>query len=62
MNQSEMYEIPVAVGKEVAYVRVYRDEQDRQVLVGFANGMGGSSFAAGDVYLIDQCNRDFNPH
>ncbi|WP_263385866.1 hypothetical protein [Granulicella arctica] len=38
MNQSEMYEIPVAVGKEVAYVRVYRDEQDRQVLVGFTDG------------------------
>lgn len=38
MNQSEMYEVPVAVGKEVAYVRVYRDEQDRQVLVGFTDG------------------------
>lgn len=38
MNQSEMYEIPVAVGKEIAYVRVYRDEQDRQVLVGFTDG------------------------
>ena len=38
MKQSEMYEIPVAVGKQIAYMRVYRDEQDRQVLVGFTDG------------------------
>jgi hypothetical protein len=38
MDQSEMYDIPVAVGKQIAYVRVYRDEQDRQVLLGFTDG------------------------
>jgi hypothetical protein len=38
MNQSEMYEIPVAVGKEVAYVRVYRDEQIDRCLLGSQTG------------------------
>lgn len=38
MNQSELYDIPVAVGKQIAYVKVYRDEQDRQVLLGFTDG------------------------
>jgi hypothetical protein len=38
MDDSDMYEIPVAVGKQIAYVKVYRDEQDRQVLLGFTDG------------------------
>ena len=38
MNQSEIYEIPLAVEKQVAHIKVYRDEQDRQVLVGFTDG------------------------
>ena len=38
MNQSELYDIPIAVGKQIAYVKVYRDEQDRQVLLGFTDG------------------------
>ena len=38
MDQSDMYEIPVAVGKQIAYIRIYRDEQDRQVHLGFTDG------------------------
>ncbi len=38
MDESDMYEIPVAVGKQIAYMRIYRDEQDRQVHVGFTDG------------------------
>ena len=29
---------PVAVGKQIAYMRIDRDEQDRQVHVGFTDG------------------------
>jgi hypothetical protein len=38
MNDPNSYEIPAAVGKQVAFIKVYKDEQDRQVLVGFSDG------------------------
>ena len=38
MDDSDMYEISVAVGTQIAYLKVYRDEQDRQVLLGFTDG------------------------
>lgn len=38
MNQSEMYEIPVAVGKEVAYLRVYRDDRIDKCLLNLRTG------------------------
>jgi hypothetical protein len=34
MNHPNSYEISSAAGKQVAFIRVYREEQDRQVLVG----------------------------
>ena len=38
MDDSKSYEITAAAGKQVAYVRVFRDEQDRQVLIAFTDG------------------------
>ncbi len=38
MSEFNGYEIPAAVGKQVAFMRVYREEQDRQVIVGFTDG------------------------
>lgn len=38
MDDSKYYELPAAAGKQVAFVRVYRDEQDREVLIQFSDG------------------------
>ncbi len=38
MDDSKSYEITAAAGKQVAYVRVFRDEQNRQVLIAFTDG------------------------
>ncbi len=38
MSDFDGYEITAAVGKQVAYMRVYREGQDRQLLIGFTDG------------------------
>ena len=38
MGDFDGYEIAAAVGKQVAFMRVYREGQDRQLLVGFTDG------------------------
>jgi len=38
MDDCDSYEISVAAGKQISSLKVYRDEQDREVLIAFSDG------------------------
>jgi hypothetical protein len=38
MDDSDSYEVTAAAGKQVASIRVYKDEEDREVLISFTDG------------------------
>jgi hypothetical protein len=38
MDDEKLCELPAGAGKQVDFVRVYRDDQDREVLIRFTDG------------------------